>query len=182
MQRNDLLVWMDLEMTGLNPHIDSIIEAAVVITDADLNAVADGPELIIHAPREAFERAEPVVKEMLTANNLIELSPQSMVTEAEAEEEILRFLSVHIEPQSSPLCGNSIHVDRMFLNHRMPQVDQYLHYRNLDVSSLKGVVSRWHPDVYEEYKKTRPGKSHRAKDDILQSIAELRFYKEGFFM
>lgn len=181
MQRSDLLVWMDLEMTGLNPHVDSIIEAAVVITDTDLNVIADGPNRIIHAPKEAFEKCEPVVKEMLIENGLAVLSPKSTVSEAEAEEEILRFIAAHTEERSSPLCGNSIHMDRVFINHRMPRLDTYLHYRNLDVSSLKGVVSRWHPEIYEEYKATRPGKSHRAKDDIMQSIAELQFYKKRFF-
>jgi len=153
----------------------------VVITDVNLGIVAEGPDLIIHASKEAFEHCDPVVTEMLTANGLIEFSPQSALSETEAEEELLRFVASNVEEKSSPLCGNSIHVDRMFLNHRMPRIDRYLHYRNLDVSSLKGVVSRWHPNIYEEYKAMRPPKSHRAKDDILQSINELQFYKEHFF-
>lgn len=181
MQRNDLLVWMDLEMTGLNPHTDSIIEAAVILTDSELNVVAEGPDLVIHAPEEAFDTCEPIVTDMLTANGLIERSPQSDLSETEAEEELLRFLVTHIEEKSSPLCGSSIYMDRMFLNHRMKRLDTYLHHRLLDVSSIKEAVKRWHPEPYEAFKATRPGKQHRAKDDILQSIEELRFYKKTFF-
>lgn len=181
MQREDLLVWMDLEMTGLNPHTDSIIEMAVIITDPELNIIAEGPDLIIHADAEKFKNCEPIVTEMLTENGLIELSPKSDISEAEAEEEVLRFVAAHTTEKSSPLCGNTIYMDRMFLNHRMPRLDAYLHYRILDVSSIKGIVKRWHPEVYEQYKSTHTTKTHRAQDDILWSIEELRFYKKIFF-
>ncbi len=183
MQRNDLLVWMDLEMTSLlDVRKDAIIEIAAVITDNDLNLVAEGPDIIIHAPRGAFEGIPSEVQEIHKRSGIIEDCVQSTVTAEEAEMEVLAFIEAHTTPQSSPLCGNSIHMDRMFLRLQMPVLDSYLHYRCIDVSTLKGLAQRWKPELYEKWQQIRGEKKHRAKDDILQSIEELKFYRAHFLL
>jgi len=183
MQRNDLLVWIDLEMTSLvDVRKDSIIEIAAVITDNDLKLVADGPDIIIHAGREAFDGIPPEVLEIHKKSGIIEDSVKSSVTLEQAEKEVLAFIEAHASPQSSPLCGNSIHMDRMFLRLQMPALDSYLHYRCIDVSTLKSLAQRWKPELYEGWQGMRGEKKHRAKDDILQSIEEMRFYRQRFLM
>jgi oligoribonuclease len=181
MQRNDLLVWIDLEMTSLRDiQKDKIIEIAAVITDTDLNLVAEGPDIIIHAAKEDFEGIPPDALAIHEKSGIIEDSIKSVVTAETAEKEILEFIKAHALPQSSPLCGNSIHMDRMFLRIQMPEIDSYLHYRCIDVSTLKTLAHRWRLDIYEEWQKAREEKKHRAKDDILQSIEELKFYRTHF--
>lgn len=181
MQRNDLLVWMDLEMTSLvDVRKDSIIEIATVITDAALAVVAEGPDIIIHTDASAFEGIPNDVLAIHTKSGIITDSIRSTVSREEAEKETLDFIASYVTPQSSPLCGNSIHMDRMFLRLHMPTLDSYLHYRCIDVSTVKGLAERWQPTVYHEWQKTRGEKMHRAKDDILKSIEELRFYKQHF--
>lgn len=181
MQRNDLLVWMDLEMTSLvDVNKDSIIEIATVITDADLMVVSEGPDIIVHADASAFEGIPKDALDIHTKSGIINDSIRSTVSREVAEQETLAFIASYTTPQSSPLCGNSIHMDRMFLRLHMPTLDSYLHYRCIDVSTMKGLAERWQPHVYEEWQKTRGEKMHRAKDDILHSIEELKFYRTHF--
>jgi len=178
MQRNDLLVWMDLEMTSLtDARKDRIIEIAVVLTDAELNVVAEGPDIVIHADASAFEDIPDNVLAIHKESGIIEQAIASTVSEGEAEQAVLAFLKGHVAEHSSPLCGNSIWVDRHFLRVRMPVIDRYLDYRVIDVSTIKELAKRWDEDAFSKYSKT---KKHRAKDDILQSIAELKFWKKEF--
>lgn len=177
--REDLLVWMDLEMTSLvDVTKDSIIEIAVVLTDKDLEVVADGPDVVIHADPSAFEMIPQNVLEIHKASGLMDASIASRVTEKEAEAEVLAFLKEHVAQGSSPLCGNSIHMDRMFLYTRMPNINSFLHYRNIDVSTLKELGRRWVPESFGKY--TKSG-THRAKDDIMESIGELKFWRKELF-
>lgn len=183
MQRNDLLVWVDLEMTSINNvMVDKIIEIAVILTDDDLNVVAEGPDIVIHADRELLEstRWYPV-GQYPESDTLREQSAASIVTTREAEEQVLAFVKEYVEPQTSPLCGNSIHADRHFLKIHMPEFEKYLFYRCVDVSTIKELAKRWAPEVYEEGKRRKGEKPHRARADILNSIEELRFYREKFF-
>jgi oligoribonuclease len=182
MQRNDLLAWVDLEMTSLaDATKDSIIELAIVLTDGELNVVAEGPDLIIHAEPTAFAGIEESARRVHEASGIISEAVASALTEAEAEEQVLEFLKEHCALQSAPLCGNSISTDRHFLKTRMPELDQYLFYRSIDVSSIKELAKRWAPEVYEKAKERKGQSAHRAKDDILKSIEELRFYRGAFF-
>ncbi|HQU08145.1 MAG: hypothetical protein B7X04_03935 [Parcubacteria group bacterium 21-54-25] len=182
MQRNDLLVWVDLEMTSVTDVlVDRITEIAVVLTDKDLAIVAKLPSILIHTDLDFYTaRKRP---EMLDTQNQIELmndAAASTVTMEEAEQQALSFVKEHTVPQSAPLCGNSIHTDRHFLRMQMPKFEQHLFYRCIDVSSLKELARRWAPEVYEEVVQRKGESAHRATDDILQSIDELRFYREHF--
>jgi len=182
MPRNDLLVWMDLEMTSIHDATkDQIIEIAVVLTDADLRVVAEGPDIVIHADQEQFDHIEPHVRALHTESGMLEASIASTRTLTEAEDEVLAFLQEHVAEKTAPLCGNSIHADRHFLKIQMPRVDQHLFYRCIDVSTLKELAKRWIPDVYAEAERRKVHKVHRAKDDILKSIDELRWYRESIF-
>ncbi len=181
--RDDLLVWMDIEMTSLEDvAIDRIIQVAAVITDKELNVVAESPEITVHADREAFERIDPLVKELHEKSGVLEASVGSTVTIEEAEKEIQSFLSAYVVSGSAPLCGNSVHMDRMFLKAQMPNVYRHLFYRNIDVSSLKELARRWKPELYYEWQNIKGEKSHRAKEDILRSIEELKFYRSRFLV
>lgn len=181
MQGNAPLVWIDLEMTSLEDvRKDKIIEIAVVITDNNLDLVAEGPDIIIHADAKDFEGIPADALAIHEKSGIIQDCIQSTVTAESAQKEILAFIEAHAAPQSSPLCGNSIHMDRMFLRIQMPAIDSYLHYRCIDVSTLKGLAHRWRPDVYEGWLDVRGEKKHRAKDDILQSVEELKFYRKNF--
>lgn len=182
MQRNDLLCWVDLEMTSLaDARKDSIIELALVLTDGELNVVAEGPDLIIHAEQAVFDALPAEVRAFHEATGIIPEAVASELTEGEAEERVLAFLKEHCAPQSAPLCGNSISTDRHFLKTRMPALDQYLFYRSIDVSSIKELAKRWAPEVFEKARERKGASAHRAKDDIMKSIEELRFYRGAFF-
>lgn len=182
MQRNDLLVWMDLEMTSVvDARKDQIIEIAVILTDKDLNVVADGPDLIIHADQALFDAAPASAQELHTKNGLMPLVAASTLSLADAEEQVLSFLKEYVEPNTAPLCGNSIHVDRHFLALQMPRVEQYLFYRCIDVSTLKQLAQRWQPALYQAAQDRKGDSAHRAKDDILASISELAFYRGALF-
>lgn len=182
MQRNDLLVWMDLEMTSLtDARVDKIVEIAVVLTDSSLEVVAEGPSIVIHAEDELFDRINEEYKQARDESGIRADSVASSVNTEEAEEAVLSFLREHVTPQSSPLCGNSIHMDRHFLRLQMPKLDAYLHYRCIDVSTIKELAKRWDPDLYETAAKQKLVQTHRAKDDILQSIDELRLYRDQLF-
>ncbi|MFI5036153.1 MAG: oligoribonuclease [Acidimicrobiales bacterium] len=175
-----MLAWLDLEMTGLEPSRHVIIEIATVLTDDHLNIVAEGPDLVLHAsPAQLAEMAD-IVTEMHTKSGLVEAVKSSTVTMADAERATLTFLKEHIgEERSVPLCGNSIGTDRRFLQEYMPALEQFFHYRNVDVSTIKELARRWHPQVLEAL----PAKSsaHRSLDDIKESIAELVHYRETLF-
>jgi oligoribonuclease len=170
---------MDVEMTSLaDVQVDQIIQIAVVITDKNLDVIAEGPEVTVHADRSAFDRIMPEVKELHEKSGVLEASVASSVTVAEAEKQILDFISQHVEAGTAPLCGNSVHMDRMFLKAQMPKLYEYLFYRNIDVSTLKELARRWKPALYDEWQNMKGEKAHRAMDDILRSIEELKYYRE----
>ena len=170
---------MDVEMTSLaDVNTDRIIQLAAVITDKELNVIAEGPEITLHADRSAFDGIAPDVKALHEKSGVLEASVASNVTLAEAEEKILSFVSEYAEAGTAPLCGNSVHMDRMFLKAQMPKLYEYLFYRNIDVSTLKELARRWKPELYDEWQNMKGEKAHRAKEDILRSIEELKFYRE----
>jgi oligoribonuclease len=175
-----MLAWMDLEMTGLDPARHSIVEVATIVTDDQLEIVAEGPDLVLAATEEQLAAMDEVVRAMHKRSGLIDAIQASTITLAQAGQATMAFLRQHIpEPRSVPLCGNSIGTDRRFLAAFLPEVDEYLHYRSVDVSSIKELVRRWYPEVYANGPK-KAG-SHRALGDIRESIAELRFYRETVF-
>jgi len=174
--RDDLLVWIDLEMTGLDPRENVIVEVATLITDADLNVLAEGPEIVVRADEAQLGRMIEVVREMHTRSGLVELIRRSNTSLRDAELETLAFLRTWVRPRTAPLCGNSIWCDRMFLKLQMPAVDEYLHYRTIDVSSFKEVGTRWNVPTLGGA--PRKGDKHRALGDIRESVAELRHYRE----
>ncbi len=183
MQRNDLLVWMDLEMTSIQDVlIDRITEIAVVITNKDLTIVAELPSIVIHADRSFYDsRKRPEMRDVPSQADLVEESEASTITLAEAEQQVLTFLKAHVMPESAPLCGNTIHTDRHFLRIQMKSVNDYLFYRSIDVSSIKELARRWAPEIYKEAERRKGIKPHRAKADIINSIEELKYYMDTFF-
>ncbi|TQM74307.1 oligoribonuclease [Thermopolyspora flexuosa] len=177
---NDLLVWIDCEMTGLDLGRDALVEVACVVTDSELNQLDGGIDLVIKPPQEALEQMSDVVRQMHTVSGLLDALPGG-VTLAEAEARVLEYIRGHIpEPKRAPLCGNSIATDRSFLARDMPLVDAYLHYRMIDVSSIKELVRRWYPRVYFAAPEKQGG--HRALADIVESIRELRYYRAAVFV
>jgi oligoribonuclease len=171
---------MDLEMTGLEPLRHVIVEIATLITDDHLNVIAEGPDLVIHATPEQLAEMGPFVTEMHTKSGLLPAIISSTVTVAEAQAQTLEFLKQHIpESGSVPLCGNSIGTDRRFLQEYMPELEAYFHYRNVDVSTIKELARRWNPAVLDAMPEKET--SHRALDDIRESIAELVHYRETLF-
>ena len=178
-EQSQLLVWMDLEMTGLDPDTDEIIEIATLITDADLNLVAEGPELILHQPQERFDKMDDWNREHHTKSGLWEKVVQSKIDMRAAEEQTLAFVKEHVGERMAPLCGNSIWQDRRFLARHMPALEAYLHYRLVDVSTIKELSRRWYPNLGPYSKKLL---SHRALDDIRESIEELKFYRAKLFV
>ncbi len=174
------LVWLDLEMTGLNPKRHRIIEIATVITDSELNIIAEGPELAIHANDTILKRMNDYVHEMHQRSGLLDKVRNSKITIEDAEKQTLEFIDEHIESKyRPPLCGNSIGTDRRFLDAQMSTLEMRLHYRVVDVSSIKELVMRWNPELMGEM----PAKleTHRALDDVIESIEELKFYREKIF-
>jgi oligoribonuclease len=180
MNKKENLIWIDLEMTGLNTAHDVILEIASLVTDGQLNILAEGPSLVIHQPEEKLIGMHPWVLEHHTKSGLLDEVRASTITVTQAQEETLAFLQTHCEPETSPLCGNSVWNDRAFLQVFMPHVTRFLHYRMVDVTSFKEVVARWYPDSSDkEYKKAD---RHRALYDIRESVAELRHYRNYFFV
>ena len=171
---------MDLEMTGLDPKQHVIVEIATLLTDDDLTIVAEGPELIIHASEAELALMDPVVVEMHTKSGLLEQIKASTVSLEEAGSQTLAFLKEHLEPQSVPLCGNSIGMDRRFLAEYLPVIEHFLHYRSVDVSTIKELSRRWYPDVLSGA--PRKAAAHRALDDIKESIKELAHYRSTVFV
>ena len=176
----DRIVWIDCEMTGLDLKNDLLVEIACVITDAQLELVAEGLNIVIQAPAERLENMDPFVVNMHTESGLLPEIPNGVTLEA-AEEMLFDYISSHIpEANKAQLAGSSVHVDRIFLQRDMPRVDSYLHYRIIDVSSIKELVRRWYPRVYFA-SPTKTG-NHRALGDILDSIKELKYYREAVFV
>ncbi len=169
------LIWIDMEMTGLTPDSDRIIEIAMLITDPDLNLLAEGPVLVLHQPDEVLDAMDSWNKGTHKKSGLIDMVRASRLAEAEAEAQAVQFLRQHVPANTSPMCGNSICQDRRFLARWMPKLESYFHYRNLDVSTLKELVRRWKPEAAKGFAKE--GK-HEALADILESIEELKYYRK----
>jgi len=176
-----VLVWMDLEMTGLDHTRDLIVEIATIVTDDELRVIAEGPDLVVHADEAALEAMDPVVVEMHTRSGLLTAIRESRITLDEAGQATFDFIREHVpEPRTVPLCGNSIGTDRRFLASYLPEIENYLHYRSVDVSSVKELVKRWYPDLTSAMQ--RKSGTHRALDDIRSSIEELRWYRGQVFV
>ncbi len=171
------LVWLDMEMTGLDPDNDRIIEVAVVVTDPDLNIIAEGPVFAIHQSDETLDKMDNWNKGTHGKSGLIDRVKASTVTEAQAEVELIDFLKQYVPTNKSPMCGNSICQDRRFMARGMPKLEAFFHYRNLDVSTLKELCRRWKPELASGFKKHQ---KHTALADIVESIEELRYYREHF--
>lgn len=175
--RTENLIWVDLEMTGLDTSADRIIEIATIVTDSDLNTVAEGPVFAIATPAATLERMDDWNRSTHGTSGLIERIRREGVSTREAELQTLEFLRAHVDPGVSPICGNSICQDRRFLAREMPELERYFHYRNLDVSTLKELARRWAPAVASSFGKNS---THIAIEDIRESIAELKHYREHF--
>jgi oligoribonuclease len=176
---NPNLIWIDCEMTGLSLERDALVEIAVLVTDAELNVLGEGIDLVINAPSATLDAMSPEVRTMHTESGLLPLIALG-VSASTAEQKVLEYLSLYTVAGKSPLAGNSIAMDRNFIARDMPLLDKYLHYRSVDVSSIKELARRWYPKIYfESPKKTG---NHRALGDIRDSIAELKYYREKIFI
>ena len=171
------LIWLDMEMTGLDPEKERIIEVAVVVTEPDLTVVAEGPVLVVHQSNELLDAMDAWNKGTHGRSGLIDKVKASTVTEAQAEDILLDFLAQHVPAGKSPMCGNTIGQDRRFMVRYMPRLEAFFHYRNLDVSTLKELARRWRPEVYKGFAKSA---RHEALADIYESIDELKYYREHF--
>ncbi|MFG1913833.1 oligoribonuclease [Micromonospora sp. NPDC048898] len=177
----DLLVWIDCEMTGLDLGRDKLIEVAALVTDPDLNVLGDGVDVVIHADETALEGMPEVVRTMHAKSGLTDEVRRSPVTLAEAEDLVLEYVRTFVkDPRTAPLCGNSIATDRGFIARDMPRLDAHLHYRMIDVSSIKELCRRWYPRVY--FGQPQKGLAHRALADIRESIRELEYYRRTVFV
>ncbi len=177
-EKSSNLIWIDLEMTGLDTFADEIIEIATLVTDAQLNLIAEGPSLAIHQPDSVLAAMDEWNTRQHGQSGLTERVRASRLSTGEAEVQTLAFLAEHVDPKASPMCGNSICQDRRFLARLMPDLEAFFHYRNLDVSTLKELARRWAPGVCAGFQKTS---SHLAMDDIRDSVNELRYYREHLF-
>ena len=178
-QSKDNLIWVDMEMTGLNPDTDCIIEVALVITDSQLNIIAEAPVLVVHQSDEVLDMMDKWNKSTHSKSGLIEKVKISKFNETEVEAQMIEFLKLHILPVISPMCGNSICQDRRFMARSMPQLEAYFHYRNLDVSTLKELAKRWKPEIVAGLIKES---KHEALADIYESIIELKYYRQHFII
>jgi oligoribonuclease len=179
MPSSDYLIWIDLEMTGLKPDTDVIIEMATIVTDANLDIVAEGPVIAIHQSADVLDAMDDWNKRTHSVSGLIERVRDSKYTMASAEKRTLEFLNALVEPNSSPMCGNSICQDRRFMARHMPTLEKFFHYRNLDVSTVKELARRWAPGILTGFAKQG---EHRALADIQESIRELNYYREHLFV
>ncbi len=171
------LCWLDMEMTGLDPEKEKIIEVAMIVTDSDLNVLAQSEVYVVHQSDELLNAMDAWNTATHGRTGLTQKVRESTLTEGEVEQRLLDFMAQWIPEKATPLCGNSVHQDRRFMVKYMPRLEAYFHYRNLDVSSLKELARRWHPSVYKGVVKKG---SHQALDDILESIEEMRYYREHF--
>ena len=178
-RKNDRLVWVDMEMSGLLPETDRILEIAMIVTDGDLNIVAEGPVLVVHQEDAVLDRMDSWNKGTHSKSGLIDKVKLSTLTEAEVEAECLAFLKQHVKSSISPMCGNTIHQDRRFMNRYMPKLEAYFHYRNIDVSTIKELCKRWQPEIAKGFSKQQ---AHTALADIIESVEELRYYREKLFI
>lgn len=176
MKNNNNLIWIDLEMTGLKPETDFIIEIATIVTDSNLNILAEGPVLAIRQPKSVMTSMDEWNTRQHNRSGLVKRVLESDINEAEAERQTLAFLSPFLDKNQSPMCGNSICQDRRFLYNYMPKLEAFFHYRNLDVSTLKELAKRWRPDLSKVAKDSK----HLAMDDVKDSIAEMLYYREHF--
>lgn len=176
--KQQTLIWIDMEMTGLEPEQDRIIEVATLITDSDLNVLAEGPVLAVHQNDDVLEGMDEWNQRTHGESGLVERVRKSQLNEADVEAQTIAFLQRYAERGSSPMCGNSVHQDRRFMVKYMPSLADFFHYRNLDVSTVKELAKRWRPDVASSYKKQS---THQAMDDIRDSVNELKHYREHFF-
>ncbi|MBX3313792.1 MAG: oligoribonuclease [Actinobacteria bacterium] len=175
-----MLVWMDLEMTGLDPDRHVIVEIATIVTDDELVVVGEGPDLVIHQPEAALAEMDQVVVDMHTSSGLLTAIRESTVTLEEAGAQTLAFIKEHVpEARTVPLCGNSIGTDRRFLARYLPEIEDHLHYRSVDVSTIKELARRWYPGSVNAV--PRKAAAHRALDDIQESIGELQWYRTHLF-
>ncbi len=177
--QSSTLIWIDLEMTGLNPETDRVIEVATIVTDSQLNVLAEGPVLAIHQSDAILNGMDDWNKRTHNATGLVERVKLSTLSEVDAERLVLDFLRRYVPKNKSPMCGNSICQDRRFLARCMPELEAWFHYRNLDVSSIKELVYRWKPELCNGLVKKN---THKAIDDIRESIEELKYYREHFFV
>lgn len=180
MPHTDRLVWIDLEMTGLDPLAHRILEIATLVTDGNLELLAEGPDIVIAQSDAVLADMNDWSREHHLASGLLDRVRLSTVTEAEAEAATLGFLAEYCPPAQAPLAGNSVHMDRFFIKFHMPRLEAFVHYRNVDVTTVKELVRRWYPQVWE--RAPRKSESHRALDDLRESIAELRYYREHVFV
>ena len=175
------LVWIDLEMTGLNPQIHKVIEIATIITDSELNIIAKGPDLVINASDDELNKMNTYVRDMHTKSGLIDEVRKSSLTIRDAEIETLEFINKHIKAKNNPpVCGNSIGTDRRFLDAQMNDLENRFHYRVVDVSSIKELANRWYPNIDRNI--PSKAENHRALEDIIESIEELKYYREKLFI
>ena len=174
---NNSLIWIDLEMTGLDPTVDRIIEIATIVTDSELTILGEGPVLVIHQPKAVMDNMNAWCVETHGKTGLTDAVKKSQITETIAEQATIDFLSEYISPGISPMCGNTVYQDRRFLRRYMPKLHDFFHYRHIDVSTLKELAARWQPELLKGVQKTT---QHRALDDIKESIDELRYYRSAF--
>ena len=177
MQNPNNLAWLDMEMTGLNPDSDKIIEVAMIVTDQDLNILAQSDVLVIHQPDSIMDNMDAWNTGTHQRTGLTAKVKAATLTEAEAEQQLLHFMAQWLPEKTSPMCGNTIHQDRRFMARYMPKLEAYFHYRNLDVSTLKELAKRWHPAVAKGVVKIG---AHQALDDIIESIEEMKHYRAQF--
>lgn len=178
MQNEQNLVWLDMEMTGLHPDTDRILEIAMIVTDKDLNVLEEGPVLAIHQSDECLNGMDDWCTRTHTQSGLVARVKASQIDEAAAVQICQEFMKKWVPAGKSPMCGNTIGQDRRFMARYMPELESYFHYRNVDVSTIKELVKRWQPEILDEFKKAG---SHQALDDIRESIAELQFYRQRVF-
>ncbi|MBW2223333.1 MAG: oligoribonuclease [Deltaproteobacteria bacterium] len=180
LQSMSAIVWMDMEMSGLEPETERILEVAVLVTDGELKVVAEGPNLVLHQPDAVLEAMDEWNTSHHGQSGLTKRVRESTIDETQASAALLAFLAEHTKKRKAPLAGNSIHQDRRFVARYLPEVEDWLHYRNVDVSTIKELAQRWYPKRYSG-RPTKKG-SHRAMDDLLESIEELKYYRKALFL